>query len=75
MIMCKRWTNDLRIVLPVMKANGYEPTRSCGSHTVFANANGDTVNIPKSINRMLWRREVRKHNITGGMAVIGKLKG
>lgn len=73
--MCKRWTNDLRIVLPVMKANGYEPTRSRGSHTIFINTNGDTVSIPKSIDRMLWRREVRKHNITGGMAVIEKLKG
>ena len=73
--MCKRWTNDLRIVMPVMKANGYEPARSCGSHTVFENKNGDTISIPKSINRMLWRREVRKHNIVGGMAIIGKFKG
>lgn len=69
-----RWTNDLRIVLPVMKKNGYEPTRSCGSHTVFVNGNGDIISIPKSINRMLWQKEVKRHNIDGGMSVIGKLK-
>lgn len=71
----RRWTNDTRIVLPIMEANGYEPARSSGSHTIFVNTNGDSISIPKSINRMLWQREVKKHNIVGGMTVVGKLKG
>lgn len=35
------------------------------SHTKFVNENGEVISVPKSINRMLWQREVRKHNIVG----------
>ena len=58
----RRWTNDTRIVKPILEANGYfalNNGHNCnGSHTKFVNANG----------------EVRKHSIVGGMTVIGKLK-
>ena len=74
----RRWTNDTRIVKPVLEANGYfalNNGHNCnGSHTKFVNENGEVISVPKSINRMLWQREVRKHNIVGGMTVIGKLK-
>ena len=74
----RRWTNDTRIVKPVLEANGYfalNNGHNCnGSHTKFVNANGEVISVPKSINRMLWQREVRKHSIVGGMTVIGKLK-
>ena len=68
------WTNDLRVAMPILKANGYYKNRSNGSHTIFVNANGDTISLPKSINVMLWRREVKSHNLVGGFEVIGKLK-
>lgn len=68
------WTNDLRVVMPILKANGYCKNRSNGSHTIFVNTNGDTISLPKSINVMLWRREVKRHNLTGGYNIIGKLK-
>ena len=69
-----KWTNDLHVVIPVLKANGYKKNRSNGSHVIFVNANGEVISVPKSINRMLWRREVKKHDLIGGMSVIGKLK-
>ena len=68
------WTNDLRIVMPVLKANGYHKDRTNGSHTIFVNTNGEIISLPKSINVMLWRREVKTHNLVGGFNVIPKLK-
>lgn len=68
------WTNDLRVVMPVLKANGYCKGRTNGSHTIFVNTNGDTISLPKSINIMLWRREVKTHSLVGGFEVISKLK-
>ena len=74
----RRWTNDTWIVKPILEANGYFALNNGhngnGSHTKFVNANGEVISVPKSINRMLWQREVRKHSIVGGMTVIGKLK-
>lgn len=72
--MAKRWTNDLCVVMPVLEANGYKKVRCNGSHVIFVNASGRMLSIPKSIDRMLWRREVKAHHLVGGMQVIGKLK-
>lgn len=69
-----KWTNDLHVVVPILKANGYEKNRNNGSHVIFVNENGEIISVPKSINRMLWRREVKKHDLIGGMSVIRKLK-
>lgn len=56
----RRWTNDTRIVKPILEANGYfalNNGHNCnGSHTKFVNANGEVISVPKSINRMLWQR-------------------
>ena len=68
------WTNDLRIVSPVLKANGYRKDRTNGSHTIFVNDKGDVISLPKSINIMLRRREVKAHNLVGGFEIISKLK-
>ena len=66
------WTNDLRIVMPVLKENGYRKDRSSGSHTIFVNTSGDIISLPKSINVMLWRREVKAPNLVGGFEIISK---
>ena len=49
----RRWTNDTRIVKPILEANGYfalNNGHNCnGSHTKFVNANGEVISVPKSI--------------------------
>lgn len=75
----RRWTNDLRVVKPVLEANGFYAQNNghidATSHTKFINADGNSISLPKSINRMLWRREVKRNNIQGGLKVLCKLKG
>lgn len=75
----RNWTHDTRVVKPVLEANGYyamnDGKYATGSHTKFVNEDGNSIIIPKSINRMVWRKEVKRNHLVGGMVILGKLKG
>lgn len=75
----RNWNHDERIVKPVLEANGYYAVNdgkyASGSHTKFVNGKGESVIITKKLNRMVWRKEVKRNHLVGGMAIVGKLKG
>lgn len=71
--MSKRWRDDIRIVNPVMEMNGYCVKRKNGSHYIYENENGDIISLPKSLNRMLWLGECKRHSLKGGKDVLSKI--
>lgn len=71
--MSKRWRDDIRIVNPVMEMNGYCVKRKNGSHYIYENSKGDVISLPKSLNRMLWLGECKRHSLKGGKDVLNKI--
>lgn len=71
--MSKRWRDDIRIVNPVMEMNGYCVKRKNGSHYIYENEKGDVISLPKSLNRMLWLSECKRHSLKGGKDVLSKI--
>lgn len=71
--MSKRWRDDIRIVNPVMEMNGYCVKRKNGSHYIYENEKGDVISLPKSLNRMLWLGECKRHSLKGGRELLSKI--
>lgn len=71
--MSKRWHSDIRVVNPVMEMNGYCVKRKNGSHYIYENEKGDVISLPKSLNRMLWLGECKRHSLKGDRDVLSKI--
>lgn len=53
-----------REIKRILRRNKYKVVRSCGSHEIWENANGDKLSLnANNINRMVWQRLVKEHNI------------
>ena len=46
----------------LLNENGFELVRCRGSHFVYKR-NGETISIPKNLNKMIGRRLVKEHNL------------
>ena len=47
----------------ILNKNGFEYVRCKGSHFVYKR-NGETVSVPKNLNKMIGLRLVKEHNLT-----------
>lgn len=55
-------SNEFRKFRRLLENNGYEKIRIAGSHYIFKNAEGNTVSVPKDLNRMIERRlKIQNH--------------
>ena len=51
----------------------YYIKRKSGSHYIYENEKGDVISLPKSLNRMLWLGECKRHSLKGGKDVLSKI--
>lgn len=47
----------------LLNENGYEFTRSKGSHFIYKKENS-TISVPRNLNKMVGRRLIKEHNLT-----------
>lgn len=58
----KQWSG--REFQKILRNNGYEPMRTCGSHVIYKNTYGNTISVPKGEpNKMLTRRLIKENNL------------
>ena len=71
--MSKRWRDNISIINQIMEKNGNYIKRKSGSHYIYENEKGDVISLPKSLNRMLWLGECKRHSLKGGKDMLSKI--
>lgn len=56
-----RQIKNTRHFVKRLEKNGYRYDRSNGSHRIYVNANGEIISVPRSGNKMVLKREAKKH--------------
>ncbi len=56
-------SNEFRQFKRVLENNGYKKIRVKGSHYIFKGNQGNTISVPKDLNRMIQFRLIKENNL------------
>lgn len=56
-------SKEFRDFTKLLNNNGYKCDRIKGSHYIFENEKGNTISVPKDLNRMIKFRLIKENNL------------
>ena len=56
-------SKEFRDFKKLLNNNGYKCDRIKGSHYIFENEQGNTISVPKDLNRMIKFRLIKENNL------------